>query len=98
MKPLASWTEAELRAYGEGTFNPYELQEAEITWLPEAPFRLEDVDLLGLTPMEIEPLAFLMQAALRDMRQLVHVAVEQTALMTRERDTARRQLGELRRR
>ena len=84
MKPLASWTEDELRAYAAGEFDPHELQESEIQWQPEPTVRLEDVDLLGLTPMEIEPLAFLMQTALRDMRHLVHVAVEQLALAQRQ--------------
>ena len=84
MKPLADWTEQELRDYGVGAFDPYELQESQIQWLPDPPFRLEEIDLLGLTPDEIVRVAFLMQTALRDARQLIHIAVEQIAIAHRK--------------
>ena len=58
MKPLAAWSEEELLAYAAGEFDPHELQESEIQWLPDPPFKLEEIDLLGLTPDEIVRVAF----------------------------------------
>jgi hypothetical protein len=101
MKPLAEWTEQELLDYGRDGIMPGHLralEEQAIQWLPEPPFRIEEIDLLGLTPDEIVRVAFLMQTVLRDARQLIHVVVEQLARITRERDSARRQLAQTRRR
>jgi hypothetical protein len=95
MKPLADYSDAELE---RDIAICFPVMVSDIKWEAEPEYRIEEIDLLGLTPMEIERVAFLMQIVLRDMRQLVHVAVEQLAVISRERDTARRQLAEFRRR
>jgi hypothetical protein len=86
---IATLTDAELLAYFGTPDRPRPLEESDIRWDSEPEYQLERLDLLGLTPDEIVYVAFLLQSALRDMRQLVHVAVAELATAHRQLRIAR---------